>query len=386
MSIPLFKVYMPEGVNSIMKEVLASGYIAEGDYVRAFEQSLKTFFKNDNIVTTNSCTHSIHLSLALAGVKPGDYVYCTPMTCIATAVPIANIGAIPIWVDVDPKHGMITPETLDVSIRKGRKYEMRHGAKVSKEVVIYVCWGGDLGPLPEVAKYCSENDITLIVDAAQAFGVEYEDGKRLGDGTLGDYTCFSCQAIKHITTGDGGILALKDPKQYKKAFNKKWFGIDREAFRTPTGEINWDADVPEIGFKFHMNNIAGCIGGAQMLDPTLISRLDKYIGHDRLLTYFLDNEFIKRSWNGDSASWVSTFNCDRPKELQTFLLGEGIFSSQMHSNIDVYTGFKSSHPINDYDRPGVVEFMKTHLCLPCGWWVSGDDLFYIINRDRKSVV
>ncbi len=360
--IPLFKVYMPEAASEQLSKVLASGYIAEGENVKEFETRLSQYIGNKNILTTNSCTSSLQIALRLSNVKAGDKVFTTSMTCLATNSPIETLSAIPVWVDVDPNHGMISPEALIKSIEKYSDVR----------TLIYVCWGGDLGPLTAIDAICRANGIRLIVDAAQAFGIRYNNGHRIiGDGFHGDYTCFSFQAIKHITVGDGGAIAFRNGDNMVRATKLKWFGLDRDGFRTPNGEIDWKADVPEIGFKMHMNNIAGCIGSAQMHD-SLNARLFKYIANDLKLSKMLSG-ILERSWTGPTSAWVSTFLVDNPIELLNFLKEKGIHSSQMHVNNDVYSGFHAD-PV---DLPGVEEFMNRHICLPCGWWVSDEDIQYM---------
>jgi len=376
MKVDLFKVYMPKSVDKKMIDVLHSGYIAEGEQVRLFESRLQNFFNNKNIITTNSCTSALHLSLKIAGVGFGDYVLVTPQTCVATCVSIANLGAIPVWVDVDPRHGMITKETLLDAISNIKDIN-----KI--KAVLYVLWGGDLGPISEIDKTCKDFKMPLIVDAAQGFGVRYNSGHNiLGDGLHGDMVCFSFQAIKHITCSDGGAIAFRDQDLCKRGFKLKWFGIDRDGFRTPTGEINWQSDIPEIGFKFHMNNIAGVIGAEQMGETSdnLIRRLNSYILNDLILQESLE-DIIKRSWVGPTAAWVSTFLVSNPLDLLVFLKEKGIHTSQMHINNDIYSGFKGV--IKHNSLPGVKEFMDTHLCFPCGWWVAPDQLQYIIDSVRE---
>lgn len=375
MKIDLFKVYMPETIKEKIIETLFSGYIAEGEQVRLFETRLQKFFNNKNIITTNSCTSALHLSLKMAGVGFGDYVLVTPQTCVATCVSITNLGAIPVWVDVDPRHGMITKETLLDSIQ--------HIDIDKVKAVLYVLWGGDLGPLQQIDETCRMLNLPLIVDAAQGFGVRYNSGQNiLGDGLHGDMTCFSFQGIKSLTTGDGGSIAFRDPELCKRGFKLKWFGIDRDGFRTPTGEINWQADIPEIGFKFHMNNIAGVIGAEQIGEDSsvLIKRLNTYLLNDLILQESLD-DIIKRSWIGPTAAWVSTFLVSNPLDLLVFLKEKGIHTSQMHINNDIYTGFKGAIKYNNL--PGVREFMDTHLCFPCGWWVTPEQLHYIIDSVKE---
>ena len=373
--IPLFKVYMPSTIDAEMSKVLHSGYVAEGDYVRLFERRLQKLMRNEKILTTNSCTSSLHLALRLSGVSIGDAVITTSMTCVATNVSITNMGATPIWADVDPLHGMLTPETVEQALKFAGAGTP--GSKV--KAVIHVCWGGDLGPIEDVYAVCKKYGVKLIIDAAQAFAARYNHGQSiLGDGTCGDYVCFSFQAIKHITTGDGGAIAIGDAEDFNRAYKLKWFGIDRDGFRTPNGEINWNSDIPEIGYKFHMNNIAGVIG-AEQLNPEISfqARLLTYLANDIVLREALENTPLVRTWTKGTASWVATFSAPDPIALLGYLKTKDIHASQMHVNNDVYSGFKGAE--SSCDLVGVREFMAHHICIPCGWWISDEDGDRMIN-------
>lgn len=359
--IPLFKVYMPKDASARVNKVLYSGHIAEGVQVRAFEQELQNFLGTDNIIAVNSCTSALYLALSLF---EGADVLTTAITCIATNSPIVQVGANPRWVDVDPIHGMISPETLLESAFPC--FDVR--------ALIYVCWGGDIGPLQEVSEICKQYKIPLIVDAAQAFGAIPLD--------IADVVCYSFQAIKHLTTGDGGALQFKDPALKERAQRLKWFGIDRNNFRTAVGEIDWKSDIPEVGFKFHMNDIAGAIGRSQLQDSTLSERLEKYQLNDMLLSNLLQHTELERSWNGPSASWVSTFHCEDPLNLLEYLRLYGIHASQMHMRNDIYSGFFSATPASTGDDnalPGTRSFSETHISLPCGWWLTKKDIETIVS-------
>jgi dTDP-4-amino-4,6-dideoxygalactose transaminase len=367
--IPLFKVYMPATAGYLVQKVMYSGYLAEGKCVQSFEDELKKFLKCDNVITVNSCTSAIHLALKLFGASEfNNYVLSTPVTCVASNASIVNLGATPIWVDVDPKHGMITSKTLRRAYNECR-YK---GLDFKIAALIYVCWGGDIGPLKEVSEVCKELGIPLIVDAAQAFGGIPKN--------LADIICYSFQAIKHITTGDGGAMQFKDTDLMQRAINLKWFGINRDSFRTSNGEINWSSDIPEIGFKFHMNNIAGAIGTTQLQDSILKSRLRSYNNNDVFLTNSLRG-ILERSWTGASTSWVSTFLCEDPIQLMEYLNKCKIHTSQMHINNNIYTGFNDARTLTPLT--GAEEFMQHHICIPCGWWLKPEDLTYIIKTVKN---
>ena len=231
--IPLFKVHKPAHVEEKIKTVLDSGYWAEGEYTKQFEETLQKVFNNKYVIATNSCTSALHLAYKILGIEEGSYVLTTPMTCVASNVPLEALKATIVWVDVDPNHGMLSAQTIQETWDRLTDYE-----KTKVKAVVYVCWGGDLGPLEEVDRICKTLNIKLIIDAAQSFGVKYADNI-LGDCKHGDMVAMSYQAIKHISTGDGGSLAFRNREDFIRASKLKWFGIDRESFKTPIGEINW---------------------------------------------------------------------------------------------------------------------------------------------------
>lgn len=366
--ISLYKVHMPKAANRLVKKVLHSGYVAEGDAVRNFEKLLKGFLQRDNIITVNSCTNAVQLALELFGTREfNNYVLTTPMTCVATNAAVKNAGATPCWVDVSSQHGMITPEALREAYKEARFRGLQH--KIA--ALIYVCWGGDLGPLQEVSRVCKELEIPLIVDAAQAFGIIPKD--------IADVVCYSFQAIKHITTGDGAAMEFKDADLMKRAMNLRWFGIDRDNFRTPSGEINWRSDIPEIGHKSHMNNIAGAIGVAQLQNfKKLQKRLETYQIIDRTITKWATSDVLVRSWTGPSASWVSTFNYKNPEKLRKYLFDYGIQASPMHVDNTIYSGLRDAITLSPLT--GVKIFSEHHLCVPCGWWLKSSEVTKIIRR------
>lgn len=113
----------------------------------------------------------------------------------------------------------------------------------------------DLDQIMDIARV---HNLKVIEDAAHAFGAEY-NGQKVG--TIADFTCFSLQAIKHITTGDGGLLTCKDPADYERAKVLRWFGIDRSKSGL---DSRIDQDIEEWGYKFHMNDLNATIGIVQM--------------------------------------------------------------------------------------------------------------------------
>ncbi|MBS3125467.1 DegT/DnrJ/EryC1/StrS family aminotransferase [Candidatus Woesearchaeota archaeon] len=201
-------------------------------------------------VTVNSGTAAVHLALDIAGVGPGDEVITTSLTCAATNHAILMQYAKPVFADVQYDTGNIDPEDIE------------HRITPKTKAVLVVHWAGYPCDMDEINAIAKKHNLPVIEDAAHAMGASYK-GKPMG--TISDFTCFSLQAIKHITTGDGGILCTNNIQDYQKGIRRRWFGIDRN-HRIPSVLGHADYDIVERGFKYHMNDIAAAIGLAQLPD------------------------------------------------------------------------------------------------------------------------
>ncbi|MEK6884515.1 MAG: DegT/DnrJ/EryC1/StrS family aminotransferase, partial [Nanoarchaeota archaeon] len=272
-NILLYKVHMPpsEELMPELEKVLYSGMITEGIKVKQFEEEFqKKFNLNYRPLSVNSGTSALQLAYRLCDVKD-RIVLTTPMTCFANVCAILNEGGKIVWCDIDPNTGNISADDVK---KKIELYDERKIACVS--FVDLAGFPADLDKLDEVCDW-----ISLVEDAAQSLGAKW-DGRWIGQGYRkyakydcepGDhYVCYSFQAIKHLTTVDGGMLAVNGPwaeyNSLEKGKKLKWFGIDREAAKE---ETRWNYDIEKHGSKWHMNNVNATIGIAQLnrLDAVL---------------------------------------------------------------------------------------------------------------------
>lgn len=376
---PLFKVHVPkEQALAALGAVFDSGFINEGAQVTELTKQLSEYLESDNLILMNSCTSALTLALRLAGVGPGDEVITTPMTCVATNAPIATCGAKIVWADVHPEHGMIDPFSVMEKITEKTK------------AVMAVAWAGTPPNLWHLAKLCKALDVKLILDAAHAFGAMYQ-GKPVHE--FADYTCYSFQAIKHFTTGDGGGLICKDETDYKRSKALKWFGLDRDKTKDAQGNWKgqqWDTDIEEIGYKFNMNNICAAIGLSQMehIDHILGTHACNAALYDQL---FEGCKTVKPNPhpNGSevgSTHWVYAMKIDPERsrlkrdELLKVLNAEGILAGVVHVPNDAYTCFTDVQVPN---LPGLKEFSENQFNLPCGWWLTEGDVRHIAERVKE---
>ena len=267
--IDLFKVFMSPDAAPAVSEVLNSGYIGQGPKVEELEQSLKSKFGHDHLTTLNSGTSALHLALHLLkkpatntksahgvvmwdshwpGLEPGDEVLCTALTCTASNWPVLANGLKIKWVDVDPK-------TLNMDLD-----DLARKITAKTKVIIAVHWGGypiDLDRLAEIQSNAMSTygfRPAVIEDCAHSFGSKYK-GSYLG--TRGNFAMYSLQAIKHVTSIDGGILLSPHSKLNDRAKLIRWYGIDREGNRK---DFRCEADIEEWGYKFHMNDVCATVG------------------------------------------------------------------------------------------------------------------------------
>jgi dTDP-4-amino-4,6-dideoxygalactose transaminase len=194
--IPIVKPYIPpkEFLMPALEETIYSGYIAQGQKVEDFEFKLGQYFENNNLLTVNSGTSALHLSLILANVGPRDEVISTALTAEPTNTAIAQTGAKVIWADTEPFTGLICPRSVENLITNKTK------------AIMIVHYAGMVANLNKFYSIREKYNIPIIEDCAHAYGAEYR-GKKLG--YYSDFAIYSFQAIKHLTTIDGGTISSK---------------------------------------------------------------------------------------------------------------------------------------------------------------------------------
>jgi len=245
--IPLFKVNMASTAAEQVAKVLHSGMIGEGPKVEEFRNKLRKLFGSQYVTCTNSCTSALSLALHLA-VRPGSKVLSTPFTFWATNSVIIQRGAKIVW-------GEIESETLCLDVDKAIKSLSETEIAA---VVITLVGGTPPLNLEKLYKYLQRQGIPLILDCAHALMTTYQD-KHISSWC--DYAAFSFQAIKHLTTGDGGALVCQTEEDFSFAEQLKWFGVSREVPEGMTRLEHQMSSWPTIwGYKAHMNDISAAIG------------------------------------------------------------------------------------------------------------------------------
>ena len=329
MNIPFFSTYIHPTASEKVGDVLRSTFLSEGRLVKAFEIQLSRQLGFVNPVALNSGTTALHLALVLAGIGVGDEVICTPQTFIATALVIVQQGAIPVFADIQYETGNIDPQSIKDKITEKTK------------AIMAVHWGGYPCDMDEITEIANRHQLILIEDAAHAPGATYK-GKPIG--SIADYTCFSFQAIKHITTGDGGAVCCLDEEKATEAFTRRWFGINRViAQPSELGERVYD--VEKLGFKYHLNDYAAVLGLANLLDiEQRLSELRSIVQrYDAAFENVSGLQLFTRKNDRQNANWLYGMHVEQRLDFIRALRSRGIPASVVHLRIDnnsIFGGIK----------------------------------------------
>ncbi len=358
----LFYPYISKKSKKNVSKVLSGRWIGQGPMVDRFEKKFKKIFtRNNEAIATGSGTDSLHLAYILAGLKKGDEVITTVFTCTATNIPLLYMGIKIKFADIDIS-------TMNISIESVKKL-------ISKKTKAIVCvhYGGLPCDMEELQKLATKYRIPIIEDAAHAMGAKY---KNKPIGSISDFTTFSFQAIKHFTTGDGGMLSIKNRKLLNKAKRIRWFGINRENKQKGI----WDNDVTEVGYKYQMTDIAATLGYDSL------GEFNKILYHRRkIYNIYLNelsrnkniiciNENNKKKYH---AAWLFTIAVEKKDFLQKKLREYKIETNQVHFRNDRYSIFKKFVNGKKFKNMDFLE--NKYLVLPLHHKVSETQAKYICN-------
>jgi len=247
--IPTYRPYIGKKELEAIQQVFESRWLGMGPQTKRFEENLAQFLGARHVLTVSSCTAAMHLALLSLGVGPGDEVVLPSFTFAATAQAVVLCGASPVFCEVSADN--LTMDVNDVRKRLGSR----------TRVIMPVHFGGSVCEMDEIINLAESKGLGIVEDAAHAFGSTYK-GRMVG--TLGDVTCFSFDAIKNITCGDGGAVVTDNDKIAKSVRLKRYLGITRPSWQRNVSAANWYYEVASEGYRYHMNDLHAAIGLVQL--------------------------------------------------------------------------------------------------------------------------
>lgn len=325
-NIVLFHPHISEKARQYVNDTLKTRWIGQGPRVDKFETMFTEMFcEGKNVsLSCGSGTDALHLSYLLAGLKKGDEVIAPLFTCTATNIPFLYMGVKIKFADIQKDTLNIDPKHVEELITNKTK------------AIICVHYGGLPCDMSELQAIANKYGIPIIEDAAHALGATY---KNQNIGSISDFTMFSFQAIKHITTGDGGMITFRNDKDLlEKGKRLRWFGIDRSAKQKGI----WENDITEIGFKYQMNDISAALGIASLedFDETLEHRQTLFKLYHERLQKISGIDFVgKPKEDRTHAAWMCTILSEERKNIYNLLRENNIESAQVHYRNDRYSIF-----------------------------------------------
>lgn len=236
--IPAAKPLIGDDERRAVDAVLRTGMLAQGPEVAAFEREFsETLLAGGDVVAVNSGTSALHLSLIAAGIGPGDEVIVPSFTFAATANAVALVGAVPVFVDIEPHHFCLSPEAVRAAITP------------RTAAILPVHLYGHPADMSALESIASENGLRIIEDAAQAHGARWL-GRRVG--TFGDSAAFSLYPTKNMTSGEGGMIAASTHESARVLRLLRNQGMERR----------YDNEI--VGFNMRMTDLHAAIGRVQL--------------------------------------------------------------------------------------------------------------------------
>jgi len=230
-------------------------------YIDRFEALFRQHLKVSHAIATSSCTGALHMGMAALGIGPGDEVIMADTNWVATASPIVNLGARPVFVDILPDSWCIDPDKAEAAITPRTK------------AIIAVHLYGNLCDMDHLLAVGEKHGIPIIEDAAEAIGSIYL-GRRAG--TMGKFGTFSFHGTKTLTTGEGGMFVTSDSRLFERVLTLSNHGRARGQAKQFWPDM--------VGFKYKMSNIQAAIGCAQ------IERIEELISRKReILAYYREH-------------------------------------------------------------------------------------------------
>ena len=357
-----------------IKKVFDSNWIGKGNYVLDFEKKFSHLLNknSDNFISTNSCTEAIFLASEIFDFNKKDEILVPSINFIAIPNAIISKGAKPIFTDVDSRSLNVRAIDLEKKISKNTK------------AIFINHYGGVPCEMDERIDLCKEKNILLIEDSACAPLSFY---KGIACGTMGDMGMWSFDAMKIISTGDGGMIYFKSKDDIIKAKEQLYFGLPPKSKSGLDSSNNnksgwWEIEVNRPGRRAIMNNISGAIGLKQL------EKINSFISRRKQIYDLYNEELSKLEWlktppdiSSHSTSsyyfyWIQT---NRRDELAIYLKENGIYTTFRYWPLHKVNFFKSNH----IDLPNADQASRLTLNLPIHQDLSNNDLDKIVDLIKK---
>lgn len=357
--------YVPSNAINYVSEVLTSKWLNTGSREKIFREKLCEKFKFQNCIAVNSGTSALKLGLSALGVTHGDEVISTPFTFMATNTAILEVGAKPIFVDINYNDCNIDVSQIEKEITSKTK------------AIMIVHYAGNPVDLDELRSIAKKHGLPIIEDSAHALGATYKN-KFIGE--TGECVCFSTQVIKIINTGDGGFVASDNQSFYEKAKKISWYGIDRDFKKTSLDPLPDNFDGGTLGYKMNMNDIIASLGIASIEEWQIPFKHRQTIGkrYREELSRLSKIKLLEYKEDRTPNYQIFPVHVKNREEFATFMKNKNIFLNINNRRNDIYPMFGSKKDF--YNLKRVDEDL---ILLPIHTDLTDSNVDYIIQSIKE---
>lgn len=368
-------MFIPYGRQSINEQdieavvnVLKSDYLTTGPKIAEFERKVADYTGAKYAVAIANGTAALHAACYAAGIGEGDEVITTPITFAASSNCVLYCGGTPVFADINPETYNISPEDIERKITPKTK------------AIIAVHFTGQPCEMEQIHVIAHKYNLIVIEDGAHALGAEYQ-GKRVG--TLSDMTTFSFHPVKHITTGEGGMILTDNPELYQRLKLFRTHGITREEELLTKNDGPWYYEQLDLGYNYRITDIQCALGVSQMDRMPEFLEKRKQIAK-RYNEAFAANEQIQLPYQkeGCDNAWhlyVIRIKNGKRKEIFEKLRAAGI-GVNVHY-IPVYQHpYYRTHGYAEVTCPNAEEYYKECISLPMYPDLKEEEQEYVIEK------
>lgn len=373
--LPYGRQWLDEADIESVIDVLRSDFLTQGPAIQAFEQKVANYVGAKYGVAFTNGTAALHGACFAAGIGAGDEVLTTPLTFLASSNCVLYQGGTPIFCDINMETYNIDPLQLERKITRNTK------------AIIAVDFSGQPAEMDEISRIAHKHGLVVIEDAAHSLGAEY-DGRKVG--TWADMTMFSFHPVKHVTTGEGGVIVTDDEGLYRRLIQFRSHGMTRDPKEMTRNDGPWYYEMHALGYNYRMTDIQAALGVSQMdkLDQFVIRRREiveiynKNLSNIPGLVLPYQHPKANSSWHLYVVRFLSEFSEDNRKK---------IFDKLRALNIGVNVHYIPVYLQPYYEKlgyqkglcPNAESYYETTITLPLFPKMTDDDVWYVISAIKS---
>lgn len=363
-------------------ETLKSDYLTQGPKILEFEKAFAGYVGSRYAVAVNNATSGLHLAAAALGVQPGDKVIVTPLTFAASANCIRYCGGEVVFCDIDK-------DTFLMDIRK-LKALLEASPKGTYKGIVPVDFAGYPVDLEQFRRLADEYGLWIIEDACHAPGGYFTDssGNRqfCGNGKLAEISVFSFHPVKHIATGEGGMVTTDSKELYDKLCLYRTHGITKDPALLDENHGGWYYEMQELGFNYRLTDFQAALGVSQLkrADAGLARRQEIARRYDDAFKDIRGIDIPYRSATIYHAFHLYVIRVDDRLGLYDFLRNNGIYAQVHYVPLHVMPYYRKRGS-NKGDMPVAEKYYEHCLSLPMYPTLTDEEQAYVINKISEFV-